>query len=343
MLSILITTASSLFFPPNSITDLSTFTMTSSLPRLTTTLLATAIVLALTACGDKDDKKVATQVAAKVDSEEISVHQINQVLSRTNTNGASPQAVQAMGREVLEKLIDQQLAVDQATDAKLHRSPDVVTQLEAARRDILARAYIQQITSALPKPTIEEAKKYFVEHPQLFSERRIFNVQELLAAPTPGTADQLRAFASAGKSMEEIAAWLKSKDIQFNGGAATRAAEQIPLEMLPKMAAMKDGQVSVTESAQGVTVLRLVSSQAQPVPEAAALPRIEQFLTNQRAGEAVAANIKKLRSEAKIAYMGDFTKPDSAAPAAAPTAAASPTANADKEKSAIEKGVQGLK
>ena len=313
--------------------------------RFAYTLLAASLIVGLTACGAKDDKKVATQVAAKVDSEEISVHQINQVLSRTNTNGATPQAVQAMSREVLEKLIDQQLAVDQATDAKLHRSPDVVSQIEAARRDILARAYIQQLTSALPKPTAEETKKYYAEHPQLFSQRRIFNVQEMLVAPTPGTADQLKTFASAGKSLEEIAAWLKSKDIQFNGGAATRAAEQIPLEILPKMAAMKDGQMTVTKSPQGTTVLRLVSSQSQPVDEAAALPRIEQFLTNQRAGEAVAATIKKLRAAAKITYMGDFSKPEGAAttPAAVPTPAAAPTADAEKTKSAIEKGVQGLK
>ena len=74
--------------------------------------------------------------------------QINQVLQRANTNGASPEAAKAMGREVLEKLIDQQLAVDQATEAKLQRSPEVVSQIESARREILARAYLQQLASA---------------------------------------------------------------------------------------------------------------------------------------------------------------------------------------------------
>src|SRR3990167_5274365 len=99
--------------------------------RLAHTVLATTLwvgVLGLSACGNKDDKKVATQVAAKVGSEEISVHQINQILSRANTGNATPQAVQKMGRDVLEKLIDQQLAVEQATENKLHRSPEVVAQ-----------------------------------------------------------------------------------------------------------------------------------------------------------------------------------------------------------------------
>ncbi|MDO9197558.1 EpsD family peptidyl-prolyl cis-trans isomerase [Rhodoferax sp.] len=319
--------------------------MTSSKSRLALSVLATTLALGLSACGKKDDEKVATQVAARVGSEEISVHQINQVLSRTNTAGATPQAVQTMSREVLEKLIDQQLAVEQATETKLNRSPEVVSQLEASRRDILARAYMQKIAAALSKPTPEEIKKYHVEHPQLFAERRIFNVQEILVPAAAGVTEQLRGFASAGKSMEEAAAWLKSKDIKFGGGSATRAAEQIPLELLAQIHTLKDGQSVVIQGPQAVTLLRVASSQLSPIPEAAALPRIEQFLTNQRASEAVAANIKQLRSAAKIDYMGEFAKaeasPTAAAPAV-PTTAQAPATDG-KATTALEKGVAGLK
>lgn len=334
--------------------------MTLKTNRFTLTLIAASLALSLSACGAKEEKKAATQVAAKVGSEEISVHQINQILSRTNSAGATPEAVKSMSRDVLEKLIDQQLAVDQATEAKLHRSPDVVTQIEAARREILARAYLQQLTSGLGKPTTEESKKYFVEHPQLFSQRRIFNVQEIVVPSTPAVLEQLRGFAAAGKPIEEVAAWLKGKDIKFNGGSATRAAEQIPLEVLPKVHALKDGQSTVLESAQNLTFLRVASSQSAPVAEAAALPRIEQFLTNQRANEAVTNNIKQLRASTTITYMGEFDKPvaSAAAPAAVPAATPAPASTAtpsatatpaaagnadDKTKSVIEKGVAGLK
>lgn len=320
--------------------------------RLTATVLAAAIALTLVACGDKKDSKVATQVAAKVGSEEISVHQINQVLSRTNTSGANAEQVQAMSREVLEKLIDQQLAVDQATEKKLDRTPDVVTQIEAARRDILARAYIQQLSAGVAKPSPEDIKKYYASNPQLFSERRIFNVQEIVAPNAPGVAATLKELVAAGKSAEEMAAALKAKNIQFNGGGATRAAEQIPLEVLPKIHALKDGQATVIEAPQAITMVRVVSSQQSAVPEAAALPRIEQFLTNQRAGEAVAANLKQLRSNTKISYMGEFDKAAAPAAAPAPAAAAAPAVPAepvlapavdDKAKAVIDKGISGLK
>ena len=323
-----------------------------SWPFLMHATLCATLVLGLSACGKKDDKQAATQVAAKVGSEEISVHQINQVLSRSNSAGASPAAVQAMSREVLEKLIDQQLAVEQATEDKLHRSPEVVTQIEAARRDILARAYMQKIAGGLPKPSAEDIKKYFAEHPQLFSDRRVFNIQEIVVPAAPGLADQLRAFAASGKPIVEVANWLKSKEIKFDGGSATRAAEQIPLERLAQIHALRDGQSVVFETPQAITLVRVASSQSSPVAEAAALPRIEQFLTNQRASEAVTTNIKQLRAAAKITYMGEFAKPEGGATAAsaepkattpAPAAAAPAEATPANSKTAIEKGVAGLK
>jgi EpsD family peptidyl-prolyl cis-trans isomerase len=327
--------------------------------------IAALLALTLTACGNKEDKKVATQVAAKVGSEEISVHQINQVLSRTNAANATPQAVQNLRREVLEKLIDQQLAVSQAEESKLNRSPEVVAQIEAARREVLARAYIQQITSSLPKPTPEETKKYYVEHPALFSERRVFNLQEvqLPGAAGEAVAEQVRAMLGSGKPMEEVATFLKSKDVKFGGGAATRAAEQIPLELLTKVHALKDGQSLVVKNPQGFNVIRVASSQSAPVPEANAVPRIEQFMANQRGAEAVSQNVKALRTKATVTYMGDFapggagavqapgaaasgaTAPAAAAAPAQPALAAeaAPAADPAKSQSAIEKGVAKLK
>jgi hypothetical protein len=214
-----------------------------------------------------------------------------------------------------------------------------VSQLEAARREILMRAYMQKIAAALPKPSPEDVKKYYTDHPQLFSARRIYNVQEIVAPVTAGLADQLRGYVAAGKPIEEVANALKAKDIKFGGGSATRPAEQIPLELLAQIQTLKDGQSVVLETPQAITLLRITSSQTAPVDEATALPRIEQFLTNQAATEAVTANLKKLRADTKITYMGDFAKTVNAAPVA-PAAAPAPD---DKAKTAIEKGMAGLK
>lgn len=303
---------------------------------LTRLALATTLAATLAACGGGNSKPAATQVAAKVGSEEISVHQINQVLARTPAP-ADTDAAKKVSRDVLERLIDQQLAVSQAMDDELHRTPEVVAQIEAARRDILARAYAQKVAAAVAKPTPEQVRQYFSDHPALFAERRIYNVQELIVPNQPGLAEQLRALAAQQKSTDDVAAQLRAKGLNPVPGSATRAADQIPLEVLPRMHALQDGQATVFETPQSLTYVRLLSSRKEPIAQEAALPRIEQFLTNRAAGEAVTARIKQLRESQAVTYMGEFAQ--AAANSVTPTSTAAPAAPAN----AMEKGVAGLK
>ena len=304
-------------------------------------------LLALSACGNKDAPLPSTQVAAKVGSEEISLHQINAALAQGNSRGATPEQVQVLSRSTLEGLIDQQVAVDQAVEAKLNRDPEVIAQIESARRGVLANAYVKQFVGSLPKPDAQESHQYFVEHPALFSERRVYTVQEIVTARSPEVLAQLTSLAASNAPMEEVAAWLKAHQLAFTPLNATRAAEQIPLDLLPRMHALKDGQDLVFTSPDSVTILRLVGARTEPVSEAAALPRITQYLGTQRTVDAVTTHIKALRAKTSVVYLGEFSKPLPAATAAEPAASAAPAAlNAPAPgapSSTLEKGVAGLK
>ncbi|TSA53515.1 MAG: peptidyl-prolyl cis-trans isomerase, EpsD family [Nitrosomonadaceae bacterium] len=321
--------------------------MKTARQKLIFPILVLPLVFGLAACGSKEAEKPASQVAAKVNSGEISVHLINYVLTRTGAGASTPEMAPKIRRQVLDRLVDQELAVEQAVEKKLDRSPDVLMAVDAARREIIARAYLEQITGALAKPTAEEARKYYAAHPQLFAERRIYNIQEIMLPAAAGVAEQLGEMLNAGKSMDDVVNWLKSKDIKFSGGSATRPAEQIPLELLPKIHTLKVGQIMVITNPQAITVMRIAAAQSAPLTEDAALPRIQQFLGNQRAAEALKQELKQLKDKAKITYMGEFANTEYSA--AAPQAATLPSPTTDGSASkpptdaAIEKGIAGLK
>ena len=299
-------------------------------------------------CGKSEDKAaVATQVAAKVNSDEITVYQVNGILARENV---SPEVAGQAKRQILERLIDQQLAKQQAIEKKLDRSPNTLQALEAAKNDILARSYLEQIAAAQSKPTTEEARKYYVEHPELFAQRRLFNLEEIAVQPMAGLGAQLKEQTSRARSLQEISEWLKSRQVKFTENRGVRAAEQIPLELLPKLQAMKSGEIQAIEGGGGLYVVRVVAAVNSPVDEATAIPRIQQFLFNQRSAAAIAAEIKQLRGKAKIEYAGEFAGAAPAAPAAAPAAATSPPpAKAEPPKADqppalnLEKGIRGLR
>lgn len=297
-------------------------------------LLIIASLSLLQGCGKEERQKAASQVVAKVNGDEISVHQINYVLTRSQ--GISPENADQAKKEILEKLIDQQLAIQQAEAGKLDRDPGVMQNIEAARRDILARAYLEKVVAAQAKPTVEEARKYYGDHPELFAQRRVYNLQEIMA-PGASAAD-VKQIVSQSKSMQEVAATLKARDIKFAANAGIRPAEQLPMNVLAQLHGTKDGQTTVVELPQGVMILHVLASQTQSVGEAEALPRIQHFMANQRNGEAVANELKNLRNQAKIEQVGEVTISQNAKPAAAPAPAA-----AGMDDKNVAKGVAGLK
>ncbi|WP_310389605.1 EpsD family peptidyl-prolyl cis-trans isomerase [Roseateles sp.] len=301
---------------------LATSKSSHSAPRLAALVAAVATVVLLAACGGGDKPEKALQTAAKVNKEEITVHQINFVLQRQQ--GLKPEQAEAASKQVLERLIEQELAVQKGQELKIDRDPKVVQQIEAAKREIIARAYVERIGESISKPTAEEVSKYYNEKPALFKERRIFSLQELAIEATPEQVPVIREKLQSAKSMAEFAEFLKASNIRFNGNQAVRAAEQLPLAGLDAISRMKDGDSAVTQTPTGMTVLFLVGSRSQPVDEARAKPAIEAFLGNQRKSEQVQKDIKALREAAKIEYVGKFKEgaPGTAGAASAPAATA---------------------
>src|SRR5208282_1989748 len=141
-------------------------------------MLATVLVACvLGACGGGGSAK-STQVAVKVNKDEITVLQVNEQLTRLPA-GTPPDQVEPATRKILGSLVNQQLLVQQAIERKLDRDPQVLGALEAARLNILAQAYVQRVIAPQAKPTEQEVRQYYADNPALFSERKVYRLQEL--------------------------------------------------------------------------------------------------------------------------------------------------------------------
>jgi EpsD family peptidyl-prolyl cis-trans isomerase len=291
--------------------------------------------LLLTASGCDKSAPPATQVAAKVNSDEISVHQINYALAKLP--GLTPDKTEEARREILGKLVEQQLAIQQATEKKLDRSPEVVAAMEATKREILARAYFSQVVASLPQPTADEVRKYYADHPELFAERRIYSLQEVAVPSGRVSLDQLRAVAN-NRPLGEVVSWLKKKEIPFNGNTGIRSAEQVPLNVLAQLHATPDGKTVVIETPPTVQIVRVAASQSAPIDEAGAEAQIRQFLLNQRAREAIAQNVRLLQEKAKIEYLGEFAAVNEAKPSATAAESGQPAAPEAAEQSHAQGG-----
>jgi ABC-type protease/lipase transport system fused ATPase/permease subunit len=91
----------------------------------------------------------------------------------------------------------------------------------------------------------------------------------------------LGGIALAGAVLLFSIAWLNER-------LSRKPLEQMQLEMLPDLPAMKGGEIRLIEALGRLYVFRVVATQEAPVNEETALPLIQQFLSKQRSAEAVA-------------------------------------------------------
>jgi EpsD family peptidyl-prolyl cis-trans isomerase len=298
-----------------------------------------AAALALSSCGKADVN--TTQVAAKINGEEISVHRVNNVIARGND--MPPEEARQTAAQALERIIDEELLVQRALKARLDRDPQIMQAIEGTKRQILAQAYIERLAGPGSTGGREEIGKFYRENPALFERRRIYRVRELVVQAPRGKLDALKAAASGADSIDGMAQWLRSSKLPFEVEVSSRSAEHIPLDMLPQLSSMREGQISVFPTPRGASVMQLVQSTDASLSEQQAAPVIERYLLSRRRLEATRAELGKLREQAKIEYVGEF------AAAARPAAAVQPASlNADQRSDVgagahIEKGLAGLR
>jgi EpsD family peptidyl-prolyl cis-trans isomerase len=293
----------------------------SSRVRAGAACLALAV---LAACGGKTAAD-SSEVAAKVNGEPVTVAEINAALPRQRGPQADP--ADAAGRAMLDRLIETDILAQKAVKAKLDQDPRVLAQIESARRDILARRFVEEVAETGAKPTPAQVRQFFDERPNLFGQRKVFTLQRLDIQVPDDRRTEVDAHVSSLKTSAELTDWLKAQNLKFTSRQEQAASEQIPPQLLEKLVALKDGESTVVPSATGVMAVTRVSAAAAPKTLADARPAIEQFLAMQGKREAIMNLQKTVKDGAQIEYVGRFAPGAASAAGAAPPAPASVSAN----------------
>ncbi len=280
------------------------------------------LVVLVSACHNKVEQKPG-QALANVNGEEITVMQLNDELSRSNAPATQQEAAR---KQALEALIDRQLLIGEAAKEKVDRDPRVVQAIERARSVILAQAYMQKRLGTPAKPTAAEVEAYYSQNPQFFSQRKHFDMREIIL-PTREVTDELKAVMDKTRSLDEVAAWLDQHKVKYQKAQLSRSGSELPPELSAKLLALAKGQLFIVREGERSMLVTIADIRSSPVELDAARPQIEQYLIAKKGKEAAEEEVKRLRASAKIAYINQ----------------PSPVADAGAPATALERGVAGLK
>jgi hypothetical protein len=235
--------------------------------------------------------------------------------------------------------------------------------IDRARSLIVAQAYLQKRIGNVTKPTPAEIEDYYNKHPEFFSNRKQFSMNELVIAASDLTP-AVRGAADTARSLEEVAVWLDAHRVKYGRNQVTRSTADVPPQLSSKLLGMPKGQLFVVKEGARAMFIAVADIKDAPVSLPVAASQIEQFLVNRKNKELAAAELQRLRAEARIDYLNKSLMPDAKAAPASPSgaapnsavAAAEPAAPAEAaraesaaesapgpDKAALDRGVAGLK
>ncbi len=262
-------------------------------------LIALVIGAGLSGCGDKSHDSKASQSLVSVNGKDVTVHQLNEELARANVQPA--QKDQA-SKQILNALIDRQLLEQAALKSKVDRDPNVMQSIERAKSQIIAQAYLQSKVANIGKPSKAEVESFYKQNSALFAERKLVEMEQLLI-DSRHINDEFKAALGNLKTLQEVAAWLDSKGIQYDRGEVARSVAELPPQISERLKDARKGQLFVIGMGPRTMLVLMDSVKDSPVSLMDATPQIEQLLLNKKRKEAGESELKRLREEAKIEYL----------------------------------------
>ena len=261
------------------------------------------ILIALAGCGrtQPDPGAGASQVLARLAGGEITTQQLNTLLASRQVSGADP----AVRRQALDSLIDQRLLADYARQNKLDRNPGVMADLQAAATAVLARAAADQLRSGAGRPTEADIDAYYDAHPQAFSKRRVYRVDELAFVLPDSERKLLESTIANARQLDDIAAWLNRQQRVFGRQSGIVKPEDLRSEDALVLQSAAVGTIRMLNDAKGsnLKVLQILQITPHPVLRADARAFIETQLTNQRQREFLDSEVASMRAKADIQYL----------------------------------------
>jgi EpsD family peptidyl-prolyl cis-trans isomerase len=203
----------------------------------------------------------------------------------------------------------------------LDEDPQVLQMLEAARREVLARAYQDRIAAQATRASSDDIDRFYEGHPELFSQRRIYTLQEYAIDASVAQIAPLVAAVPAAQAPQRIEDKLAEARLPHRSRIYAQAAEDMPLALLQKIYSLAPGRPLLIEQPVGARLFILLHAEPAPVSRQIAIPSIGGYLVTERQRREVQARMKSLRDAATITYSPAFAGSAPAAAQAAPATA----------------------
>jgi EpsD family peptidyl-prolyl cis-trans isomerase len=260
------------------------------------------LALVASGCDSGSAPKAPTgQVVATVAGQEITVRQLQAELSRAVAVPPAQQKEQR--RAALNFIVERTVLADEARKEGIDKDPEFILLNQRAADTLLVQQLQAKIAAGVPAPTAEEATRFQNDNPNMFAERKIFDVEQI-RMNVPSDRSVLAKLQPL-KTLDEVANLLTENKIAFQRGTASIDAIAQTPKLVNAIMALPPQEVFVFPAGNQILVNQIRGTRVQPFTGEAADKYALNVLKLERTQTAVqrqmAAIIAKAKSQIQVA------------------------------------------
>lgn len=272
--------------------------------------------------------KPSGQVVATVNGEEITSLELRSELGGFGSR--DPEIMKAAQQQALQQVVLRKLMAQEARKAKLDKTADFTLQLHRGEEALLAGLYQRKLASEVVQPSRQAGEAYVASHPDMFANRRVLFVNQVIAAPSNISPDRLRPL----KTLDAVRSLLETEGVQYQENAVVLDTLSANPQLIALVKGLPAGEIFVVPQQGSLLFNQITGERSTPFRGDMATAYAVNQLRSQTSQTTISKRLEALRKAAddKIVYSDAYTpsKPKAvakpaakaAAPAAAPAAAA---------------------
>lgn len=257
------------------------------------------ITLLLTGCMGSDDKS-STQVAVKVNGEEVTFTEYNEYLKRIPVQTSDEKQVEEIKKKVLEGLVEQKLLLQAAKEAGVDRSADVMASIDMAKNKLIVDAYIEKALATSFYPNEKEVEDFYEKNNALLSNRKSFFYDQYVIAADKEKVEQLSESVQTLDKASQLEDFFENNRTQYSKSTIMKTSEQLPKQLLQAFGVLKQDDIGYFKVADGIVVIGMKKIQDQPLSMDQAKKFIVPQIEKQNREEAIAKLVASLKKNAVI-------------------------------------------
>jgi EpsD family peptidyl-prolyl cis-trans isomerase len=258
------------------------------------------------------------QVAATVGNQEITVRDLRAEMNSSQISDpkALKQAEEATLRNIVGRTVLAKAAIDQGID----KTPDFAIAKKRLIDGLLVQSLQNKIAAQSPAVTKDEADRYVVSHPDLFSQRKIFSI-DYIRMPRPADPAIIKALEPL-KTLVQVDAQLTAEKIPHQRATGNLDSVGADPRMVEAILKLPPGELFVLPVGNALLVNQITGTKVVPFEGPQASDYAQKLLTKQRVQEAVNRDFNAIITKAAptVRFNKDYAPPATAPAPAAVTA-----------------------